>query len=66
MAARSPPRFFFKDDSTLYGRYWGALEHVPLLHFECCYYQAIEYAIGQRPRRCSKAARRASTSCGAA
>jgi predicted N-acyltransferase len=30
---------------TLYGRYWGALEHVPLLHFEACYYQAIEYAI---------------------
>jgi uncharacterized protein len=38
---------FFKDESTLYGRYWGALEHVPLLHFECCYYQAIEYAIGR-------------------
>ena len=37
---------FFKDECTLYGRYWGALEHVPLLHFECCYYQAIEYAIG--------------------
>ncbi len=30
---------------TLYGRYWGALEHVPLMHFEACYYQAIEYAI---------------------
>ena len=35
--------------SALYGRYWGALEHVPLLHFECCYYQAIEYAIAPRP-----------------
>ncbi len=35
-----------RDRSALYGRYWGALEHVPLLHFECCYYQAIEYAIG--------------------
>jgi len=34
-----------RDETTLYGRYWGALEHVPLLHFECCYYQAIEYAI---------------------
>ena len=33
--------------TTLYGRYWGALEHVPLLHFECCYYQAIEYAIAR-------------------
>ena len=34
-----------KDRNTLYGRYWGAVEHVPLLHFECCYYSAIEYAI---------------------
>ena len=32
----------------IYGRYWGSLEHVPLLHFECCYYQTIEYAITQR------------------
>jgi uncharacterized protein len=39
--------FFLKDESTLYGRYWGAVEHVPLLHFECCYYQAIEYAIAR-------------------
>ena len=30
---------------VLYGRYWGAIEHVPLLHFEACYYQAIEFAI---------------------
>ena len=37
-----------RDETTLYGRYWGALEHVPLLHFECCYYQAIEYAIARR------------------
>jgi uncharacterized protein len=33
---------------TLFGRYWGALEHVPLLHFEACYYQAIEFAIAHR------------------
>jgi predicted N-acyltransferase len=39
---------FLRDESALYGRYWGALEHVPLLHFECCYYQAIEYAIARR------------------
>ena len=32
---------------TLYGRYWGALERVPLLHFEACYYQAIEFAIAR-------------------
>jgi predicted N-acyltransferase len=36
---------FLRDVTTLYGRYWGAIEHVPLLHFECCYYQAIDYAI---------------------
>jgi predicted N-acyltransferase len=36
---------FLRDETTLYGRYWGAVERVPLLHFECCYYQAIEYAI---------------------
>ena len=30
---------------TLYGRYWGAVEEVPFLHFELCYYQAIEWAI---------------------
>lgn len=29
----------------LYGRYWGAVEQHPSLHFEVCYYQAIEYAI---------------------
>ncbi len=29
----------------LYGRYWGETEHHPFLHFELCYYRAIEYAI---------------------
>lgn len=29
----------------LYGRYWGAVEHHPFLHFELCYYQAIDFAI---------------------
>lgn len=29
----------------LYGRYWGSTEHHPCLHFEVCYYQAIDYAI---------------------
>ncbi len=32
---------------TLYGRYWGAAEHVPFLHFELCYYQAIDAAIAR-------------------
>ncbi len=30
---------------SLYGRYWGAREHHPCLHFEACYYQAIDFAI---------------------
>jgi predicted N-acyltransferase len=30
----------------LYGRYWGCTEEVPHLHFEICYYQAIDAAIG--------------------
>lgn len=30
---------------ALYGRYWGALEHHDCLHFELCYYQAIDFAI---------------------
>jgi predicted N-acyltransferase len=34
-----------RDGGTLYGRYWGATEFVSCLHFECCYYQMIEFAI---------------------
>lgn len=29
----------------LYGRYWGCSEDIPFLHFELCYYQAIDFAI---------------------
>jgi uncharacterized protein len=32
---------------TLYGRNWGAIEHHPFLHFELCYYQAIDFAIAK-------------------
>jgi len=35
----------FNGSDTLYGRHWGAIEHHPFLHFEVCYYQAIDYAI---------------------
>ncbi len=35
----------FIGSDTLFGRHWGAIEHHPFLHFEVCYYQAIEYAI---------------------
>ena len=33
---------------TLYGRYWGAVQNVPFLHFELCYYQAIDFAIDRK------------------
>lgn len=36
---------------TLYGRYWGALENHPFLHFETCYYQAIDFAIARNLAR---------------
>lgn len=35
----------------LFGRYWGAVEHHPFLHFELCYYQAIDYAIQHKITR---------------
>jgi predicted N-acyltransferase len=41
----------FVGDGTLFGRHWGAIEHHPFLHFEICYYQAIEYAIAHRLAR---------------
>ena len=33
---------------TLFGRNWGCTEYVPCLHFELCYYQAIEWAIARK------------------
>ncbi|OCQ19179.1 hypothetical protein A7985_20800 [Pseudoalteromonas luteoviolacea] len=42
---------YLQDNSTLYGRYWGALEESEHLHFELCYYQGIERAITQRLQR---------------
>lgn len=41
----------FHNQERLYGRYWGSLEFVPGLHFETCYYQAIEFCIA-RGLRC--------------
>jgi len=35
----------FVGSDTLYGRYWGCTEEVPFLHFELCYYRAVEWAI---------------------
>ena len=41
----------FIGDDALYGRNWGALEERPFLHFEVCYYQAIEFAISRGLKR---------------
>ncbi len=38
----------FIGSDTLFGRHWGAIEHHPFLHFEVCYYQAIDFAIRHR------------------
>ena len=35
----------FIGPDALYGRYWGTIDEVPFLHFELCYYQALEWAI---------------------
>jgi hypothetical protein len=41
----------FIGSHALYGRNWGAIEHHPNLHFETCYYQAIEFAISRKLAR---------------
>jgi predicted N-acyltransferase len=41
----------FIGDGALFGRHWGAVEHHPFLHFEICYYQAIEFAISRKLAR---------------
>lgn len=41
----------FIGDDTLFGRNWGTIEHHPFLHFECCYYQAIDFAISRGLKR---------------
>jgi uncharacterized protein len=41
----------FVGSETLFGRHWGAIEHHAFLHFELCYYQAIDYAIAHKLKR---------------
>jgi len=41
----------FIGSDTLFGRHWGANEHHPFLHFELCYYQAIDFAIAKKLAR---------------
>ncbi len=56
LVARSAERdigaaLFFVGRDTLYGRYWGAFDEMPALHFEVCYYQGIDYCIEQHLKR---------------
>ena len=41
----------FVGDDCLFGRHWGCIENHPFMHFEVCYYQAIDYAIENRLAR---------------
>ncbi len=41
----------FVGRETLFGRYWGCVEHHPYLHFELCYYRAIDLAIAEGLQR---------------
>ena len=41
----------FRGAEALFGRYWGCFDYHPFLHFELCYYQAIDYAIAHGIRR---------------
>jgi predicted N-acyltransferase len=41
----------FIGSHTLFGRHWGCIEHHPFLHFELCYYQAIDFAIARKLKR---------------
>ena len=42
---------YFRGKNTLFGRYWGALDQFDSLHFETCYYQAIEWCINHQMAR---------------
>ena len=49
--ARSPRACCSTTTQAIYGRYWGALEYIPCLHFEASYYSPMEWAIAQRLAR---------------
>lgn len=40
--------FFLYNEDRLYGRYWGSTKKIACMHFELCYYQAIEFAIEKK------------------
>jgi predicted N-acyltransferase len=39
------------DHGAAFGRYWGAIEHIPFLHFEACYYQPLQWCIANGMQR---------------
>ncbi len=39
---------FIHNKTTIYGRYWGSQQHLPCLHFETAYYQALEFCIEEK------------------
>ncbi|HWS25073.1 MAG TPA: GNAT family N-acetyltransferase [Xanthomonadales bacterium] len=47
---------YFSSSTTLYGRYWGAREDLPGMHFELCYYQAIEQVLRRGLKCCEPGA----------
>ena len=52
----------FIGGDTLYGRHWGCTVNVPFLHFETCYYQAIDFAMANASCGWLKRAHRANIS----
>ena len=48
---------FLRNQHTLFGRYWGCISEFDRLHFELCYYQAIEYCIGHGLQHCEAGGR---------
>ena len=41
----------FIGEKNFYGRYWGCLKEIPFLHFELCYYSAIDFAIENKLKK---------------
>ena len=50
-SARIAVAIFFVGDDALFGRYWGAVEHVHCLHFDACYYEPLAWCIANGYRR---------------
>ena len=48
MASRCAPPWTSIREDALWGRYWGSTQYLPGMHFEACYYQAIEFCIERR------------------